>query len=235
MDRCELTLLATQSVAEGTTAFRFTRPDGFHFLAGQYVDLTHLAAVDDPAGNLRSFSIASAPHETDLLVVTRMRGSPFKQALAALSAGSAIEAVGPHGELVLDNDARPVVMIAGGIGITPFRAMLRDLAFRRDGREVTLLYGNRTPHASAFLHELDAMAAQLPRLRVVHCMSEASAGWEGDTGFMDERFVSRNVPDIAAPVYYVVGPPAMTESVREALTNLGVDDDAVRVEAFAGY
>jgi ferredoxin-NADP reductase len=137
-----------------------------------------------------------------------------------------------------DAAAQPVVLLAGGIGITPFRAMLRHLAQARSAREVTLVYANRTPQAAAFLPELPALAAVLPGLRLVHCMSEpeqAQPAWTGERGFVTESLLARHLPDPLAPLYYVVGPPAMTEALTEALVNFGVADEAVRIEAFAGY
>ncbi len=239
MDTFALTLLGSHAVAEGTTAFRFAKPPGFAFAPGQYVDFSLAApSAPDPAGNLRSFSLASAPDDDDLTIATRMRGTPFKRDLAALAPGAAVRASGPYGELVLADDAQPVVLVAGGIGITPFRSMLRDAARRGDPRSFTLLYGNRTPQATAWYAEWDALAARLPRLAVVHCMSEPAAAvppWTGETGFVDEKLVARHVADPSAPVWYVVGPPAMTAAVRDVLANLGVDDAAVRVEDFAGY
>ena len=235
----ELVLLDSFAVAEGTTAFAFAKPPGFAFQPGQYVDLSLIEPrATDPAGNLRSFSVASAPHEDDLLLVTRMRPSPFKRELAALRRGDRVRAEGPLGELVLEEGPQRVVLVAGGIGITPFRAMLRDAAHRHSERDITLVYGNRTPQAGAFLDELDDLRRTLPRLRVLHCMSEpekALPPWSGERGFVTEALIARHVPDPAQALFYVVGPPAMTAALRDVLMNLGVPDESVRVEEFAGY
>lgn len=234
-----LTLLRSEVVADGTTAFHFARPESFAFAPGQYVDLSLVEPREaDPSGNLRSFSIASAPHEPELTFATRMRGSPFKRELAALPPGAQVMAEGPFGDLVLNDDARDVILVAGGIGITPFRSMLRDAAHRSSERNVTLVYGNRTPQASAFLDELSTLTRALPGLRLVSCMSEPERcvpAWPGETGFVTEKLLARHVPNPCAVVWYVVGPPAMTAAMRDTLMNLGVDDEAVRVEEFAGY
>ncbi|HZQ60322.1 MAG TPA: FAD-dependent oxidoreductase [Casimicrobiaceae bacterium] len=239
MTTCTLTLLRRDTVAEGTTAFHFAKPRGFDFVAGQYVDMSLIAPREqDPAGNLRSFSIASAPGDDELVFATRMRATPFKRELAALPEGSAVSIAGPSGDLVLDDDPRPVVLVAGGIGITPFRSMLRDAAHRASGRDITLIYGNRTPQACAFMTELDGLRARLAGLRVVHCMSEpeqAQPPWTGERGFITEKLLARHVADASEPVFYVVGPPAMTAAMRDTLMNFGVDEEAVRVEEFAGY
>lgn len=234
-----LTLLGSEAIADGTTTFHFVRPAGFAFRPGQYMNLSLVAPREaDPSGNLRSFSIASAPHEAELTFATRMRGSPFKRELAALPAGAQVMAEGPFGELVLDDDARDAVLLAGGIGITPFRSMLRDAAHRGSVRNITLVYGNRTPQSSAFLDELSALSDALPRLRMVNCVSEPERcvpAWQGETGFVTEKLLARYVANPRTAIWYVVGPPAMTAAMRDTLLNLDVDDEAVRVEEFAGY
>lgn len=232
----EVTLLRSERVAEGTTAFHFAKPDAFSYRPGQYVDVSLVAPRErDPAGNLRSFSLVSAPHEPSLTIATRMRGSPFKRDLAALPVGAGVRVTGPEGELALDDDEPCVVFVAGGIGITPFMSMLRDAAQRRSERAITLIYGNRTPAATAFMTELEALGEHLPGLRLVHCMSEPDAGWTGERGFVTEKLLARYIDSPDAPLYYVVGPPAMTAALQETLMGLGVPDDRVRVEAFAGY
>lgn len=239
MDLHDITLLGAESIAEGTSAFRFTKPEGFDFVPGQFANFT---LVDPPAmdeaGPLRTFSIASAPHETALLVATRMRPSAFKTALAALPAGARLEMEGPFGEFALEPGDRPAAFVAGGIGITPFLSILRHEAHAGSTREIALYYGNRTPEAAAFLGEIDAFASRLPRFRVVHCMSDPAClarGWTGEKGFMDEKFLARHAGDPAVPLWYVVGPPAMTQAMHEVLVSLGVGDADLRVEDFAGY
>ncbi len=239
MELCEVMLVDSEEVAEGTRAFRFSKPPGFTFLPGQFANFSLIAPSEtDEAGTLRSFSLASAPHERDLMIATRMRPSAFKRALSAMPIGARIEMEGPYGELVFTDDGNPTVFVAGGIGITPFLSILRDAAHAGSDRRITLIYGNRTPEAAAFLAEIDLLGQRLPGLTVVNCMSEparARRPWHGETGFIDEKMLARHVPDLAAPTWYVVGPPAMTAALREVLMNLGVADSAVQVEDFAGY
>jgi ferredoxin-NADP reductase len=234
-----IALIGSEEVAEGTRAFHFTKPAGFAFAPGQFANFSLLdPAETDAAGMQRSFSIASAPWESEIMIATRMRPSAFKRTLAALPAGTSLEMDGPYGELVQEDDGRRAVFLAGGIGITPFLSMLRDAAHHGKDRAITLVYGNRTPEASAFLAELDALAGRLPGLRLVNCMSEpekSARGWTGETGFVDDKLLARHIADPPGATWYVVGPPGMTAAMRDVLLNLGVDDGAVRVEDFAGY
>jgi ferredoxin-NADP reductase len=113
-------------VAEGTMAFQFEKPSGWTFKAGQYLDMTLLDPQEsDAEGNVRSFSIASAPHEETLMVATRMRGTAFKRVLKTTPIETPVRIEGPSRDLILQNDStRAAVFLAGGIGITPFRSIV---------------------------------------------------------------------------------------------------------------
>src|SRR3954463_13988390 len=94
-------------IAEGTKAFHFEKPTGFEFKAGQTIDMTVLSPSEtDAEGNTRTFSIASAPHEEEIIIATRMRDTAFKRVLGAMSAGSEVEIDGPMGSFTLHNDLK---------------------------------------------------------------------------------------------------------------------------------
>ena len=134
-------------VAEGTMAFHFKKPDGFNFEAGQFIALILIDPPEtDAEGNTRAFSVASAPYEEALMIATRMRNTAFKRAIKALPLGSRIQIQGPFGSFTLDNDStRPAALIAGGIGITPFRSMVFQAADNRAAHPIFLFYSNRRP------------------------------------------------------------------------------------------
>ncbi len=119
-------LRSRQELAERTMAFRFEKPPGWSFEAGQFIDLTLIDPPEsDAEGNTRSFTIASAPEEEGIMVATRMRDSAFKRMLERAPTGTEVRIEGPFGRLTLHKDAsRPAVFLAGGIGITPFRSIL---------------------------------------------------------------------------------------------------------------
>lgn len=233
-------LKGRQPVADGTMAFTFERPVGFNFKAGQTVDITLLnPAETDAEGNTRTFSLASAPGDPDLMITTRLRDSAFKRVLRNLPPGAAIRLDGPSGNFTLHNRAsRPAVLLAGGIGITPFRSILRRSVQDHLPHVITLLYFNRRPEEAAFLSELQGLATENPHFHFVPVMTgegPASGGWEGETGHLTAELLSRHVPDLAAPIYYLAGPPRMVADIHAALNQAGVDDDDIRAEEFAGY
>ena len=218
-------LVRREEVADGTMAFHFARPPRFVFQAGQNLLLT-LGGVQEN----RTFTIASAPHEADLMVATRMRDSVFKNRLRTLEPGGAATIEGPNGMMVLHADAsRPAVFIAGGIGITPFLSMLRDARHRRLGHRITLIYSNRLSTGAAFLAELQALENAHPAFRLVSTLTKEGGEPIG------EAFLRRHLRDPAEPVYYLAGPPGMTMDVQGALTSLGVAPDDIHSEEFYGY
>src|SRR5437016_3848230 len=135
-------LVNRHEVAERTMAFRFEKPSNWTFKPGQFLDMTLLdPAETDAEGNVRSFSIASGPHEETLMVATRMRDTAFKRVLKTMPLGSAVKIEGPFGDLRLPNSAsRAVVFLAGGIGITPFRSMLVWAAKEKLPHRIFLFY-----------------------------------------------------------------------------------------------
>jgi ferredoxin-NADP reductase len=229
-----ITLLRREPVAEGTMAFYFEKPADFSHEAGQNAMFTLIdPGEEDAAGPSRTFTIASAPHERELMIATRMRDSVFKRFLAAAKPGAKLEMEGPLGLMVLHGDAsRPAVFLAGGIGITPFLAMARDVAKRKLPHEIVLFYSNRRPEHAAFLEELERL--QGPKFRLVATMTEAP-GWKGERRFISRELLAEHLPDLRAPVYYFAGPPGMTMAMQGMLTELGVSEDDMRSEEFYGY
>src|ERR1039457_3815312 len=140
-----------KEVAEGTMAFRFEKPPGWAFKAGQYLDMTLIdPSRTDSIGNVRSFSIVSAPHEKTLMVATRMRDTAFKRVLRTVPLGTAVKIEGPSGDLILQNDfTRAAVFLAGGIGITPFRSIVHWAAKEKLPSRIVLFYSNRRPEDAA--------------------------------------------------------------------------------------
>jgi ferredoxin-NADP reductase len=232
-------LRGREQVADGTTAFRFSKPAGFAFKAGQAVDLILVGdrAAEGDAGR-HAFSIVSAPHEPDLVVATRMRDSAFKNALKDVPIGAAVRIDGPFGTLTLHKDAaRPAVLVAGGIGITPFISMLRHAAHEPVRRRITLLYSNRRPEDSAFLAELQQLERDR-QVRLVATMTEmdrSALAWSGETRRVDAALLRNLRAEDETPVWYVAGPAGMVRAVQADLAAAGVDGDDVRIEEFYGY
>ncbi len=233
-------LKGRKEVAERTTAFHFEKPAGFVFKPGQYIDMTLIDPPEsDEEGITRSFSIASAPSEDVLTVATRMRDTAFKRVLRDMRPGSPVKIEGPFGSLVLHNNpAKAAVLVAGGIGITPFRSMLLRASGERLAHRMVLFYSNRRPEDAPFLEELEALQHVNPNYRLIATMTQTEKSrvpWKGETGILDRQFFESRLAGIGPAVFYVAGPPPMVAGVREALNSAGIDDDDIRTEDFAGY
>jgi len=225
--------------------FRFERPPQLKFKAGQYVDLTLLSPPEtDDEGDARSFSICSAPDDEDLAIVTRLRDSAFKRSLQAIPLGSGIKAEGPYGDFTLHrNPDRPAVLLAGGIGVTPFHSMLREYSRQGSNRRILLFYSNRRPEDAPFLNEFREIARENPNFTFVPTISQPERSrlpWEGEVGRIEYDLITRHLRDgasdaAATPVFYIAGPPLMTTDLRGMLTDGGVGEDDIRTEEFSGY
>jgi ferredoxin-NADP reductase len=233
-------MLSRTLVAEGTMAFGFAKPSGFDFKAGQFAIWTLLDPPEtDAEGNRRTFTIASAPFEDQLMFATRMRDTAFKRSLKSVALGTEIKLVGPMGSFTLHaNSARPAVLLAGGIGITPFFSIVKQASHDRFLQKLYLFYSNHRPEDAPFLDILRELEKTNPNFCLIGTMTDlahSQSKWEGETGFISKEMLARHVIDLQSPIYYIAGPPAMVAAMQEMLVTSGIDEDNLRMEGFAGY
>lgn len=234
-------LTGSEQLAEGTRAFYLERPAGFDYQPGQAIDLLLVETTEGQTlqNVSHTFSLVSAPHEPQLTLATRMRDSQYKRTLGSMPEGTPLWLDGPFGTaLVPDSTQRPLVLIAGGIGITPFISILRDAAHRQSQRPVRLLYSNRRPEDCAFLAELQALECTIPTFRMLATMTNmasTAAHWTGATGYLNEAVITGFCQDIQQPLYYLSGPPALVEAMYDILEGAGIDEDDIFSESFTGY
>jgi ferredoxin-NADP reductase len=229
-----------KEVAAGTMSFYFETPRGFTFTAGQYVSLTLLDPPEtDAKGSTRTFSIASAPEEAELMITTRTRDTAFKRCLETIRLGSRLTMEGPFGDLVLHSDpARAAIFLAGGIGITPFRSIAVSAARAKLPHRLFLFYSNHRPEDAAFLAELGKLQEMNSNYRLIATMTKLerrSGSWQGESGRIRKEMILRYVPNLARAIYYVAGPPSMALAMQDMLTEAGVSADDIRTEEFYGY
>lgn len=215
--------------------FRPEKP--FAFTAGQFLEYTLPHAGADSRGIRRYFTIASSPAEEDILLTTKFteKGSTFKQTLLAMKEGDEISASKVSGGFVLPEEtSQKLVFIAGGIGVTPFRAMVRFLLDSGEKREILLLYAARSAEELAFrkLFEEAANAG----LKAVYVLSEEEkAGPEYRHGLITADLIQKEVGTISERVFYVSGPEAMVEALEKTLSSLGVPEARMKRDYFPGY
>jgi len=233
-------LKSRRGVASGTMAFTLEKPEGFAYKAGQSADFKLIDPPEtDDEGIERTFSLASAPFEDDLMVATRMRDTAFKRVLKTMDLGTEIVMDAPYGSLTLHNAAdTPAVYLTGGIGVTPARSIILQAGHDKRPQKITLFYSNKTPADAAFLDELIDAQKTNPNFKLVATMThldDSDPSWEGERGIINKEMIQKSVPNLVGPIYYLSGPPAMVEAMRRLLNEAGVDDDNIRSEEFAGY
>ena len=208
------------------------------FTPGQYFHVTLPDLGDNDARGLRRhITVVTSPNQKGLLgFATRTRDTAFKRTLRELPVDSEVEVDPPKGRFALPEDpSRPLVFVAGGIGITVFRSMLRFIREEQLPYSVTLIYSNRDRESTAFLDELRELEQALPDFRLVLTMTQ-DPGWEGETRKVDGEFVKDYLgDDLDRSTFLVAGPPAMAEGVQGALLKAGVRDENVIAERYSGY
>lgn len=232
MPEFELLLKEIRKDANDVKSFIFEKPENFSFIAGQFITL--FLDVEDPRGSYRQFSVASSPTEDYVMITTTMRGSNFKNKLVDML-NQKVKVKGPFGRFTLQ-DAENNVMIAGGIGITPFRSMIKHATDTESSAKIKLIYSNKTPEDIIFVEDLDLMEKMNENLEIIHTITRPEGHfWKGVTGRVDEHMIEQHVEDMENPVFYVCGPPAMVDAMQTVLKEMGIAEERVKMERFGGY
>ena len=231
------TVADKRDVAKGTLFVRFAVEDYPDYRPGAYfwVELPDRGHADEK-GLRRHISLATSPTEKGVVgLATRLRDTAFKRTLTELEVGDEVQVEEPKGSFLLpeDTDAE-YVFVAGGIGITVFRSMLRFIADEALPYRVTLVYSNRDRESSAFLDELEELERRIEGLRVVLTMTD-EPGWEGETRHLDADVLGELLGGLEGKTFLVAGPPAMTEAVADSLLGAGLPEERVLASKFSGY
>lgn len=233
-------LVKKVDVAEQIMAFHFDKPDGFTYQAGQFADYTLRNPPEtDAEGNIRGFTLSSAPFEHHLVSTTRLRDTAFKRVLRDAPIGTEVELDAPYGSFTLHNNvARPAVFLTGGIGITPARSIVLQADHDKTAHKIVVFFSNKRPAEAPYLGELAAVARSNDNITFVPTMTQletSQQSWTGETGRVDKAMLVKYVDDLTAPIYYLCGPAGMVTAMRTVLNGVGVDDDDIRTEEFTGY
>lgn len=210
---------------------RIARPDGFDYIAGQFITVRVRIEGKEFA---RCYSISSAPDVAGYLEISVKRQGAVSNALhATLRPGAMLSVRKPAGAFRYPSeDDRPILLLAAGIGITPLMSMLRHAVAREPTRPVKLLYGAHTEADFAFRDELALLAGRHPQIRVILAASDARERTDIYPGRLDERLLQAAVPDLAHSIAFICGPKAMIDDMRGLLSRLGVPAPQIRHEVF---
>jgi len=224
-------ILAVIDETADIKTIRVARPDAFEFEAGQF--LTVRVRVDGQE-YARCYSISSAPGVRGYLEISVKRQGLVSNTLhASVRPGATLAIRGPAGAFRYPaRDDRPLILLAGGIGITPLVSMLRHAIATEPDRRVTLIYSAHTEADFAFRDELERAAGCHPQLRVQFAATRGSTTPRVYPGRIDEDLLCATVPTPAQSVAFICGPATMIDGMKALLTRVGVPPDQVRHEAF---
>jgi ferredoxin-NADP reductase len=235
-----LKLKELKEVGKDTFDFIFAPDRKFSFVPGQYMEWTLGHKNTDNRGNRRYFTLASSPTEKDIRMGVRFypESSSFKNELKALKPGDTIVAGSRAGDFTLPkNKSKKLVFVAGGIGITPFRSMIKYLVDYNEKRDIVLFYSNKKIEDVAYTEVFDGAYEKLG-IRTVYTLTDKTVApvlWRGELGHIDANMIRRNVPGFLDRTYYISGPNTMVKTFKNTLVKMGIEKSQIITDFFPGF
>ena len=227
-------------IAPDLVDFLFIHDKKFHYIPGQYMEWTLPPEYADDRGNRRYFTLASSPTEDSLRLGVKFcsPGSSYKEIMAAMDATTPIIASQLSGDFTLPrNKQKKLVFIAGGIGITPFRSMMKSLVDTNERRDIVLFYSNRHVDEVVYTEVFDAAVTNLG-IRTVYTLTDTTAippDWQFGVGRIDETMIAQEVPDYLERFFYLSGSHDMVTAYEATLRKMGVKRRQIKKDYFPGY
>lgn len=235
-----LTLKNKISIGTDTIDFIFNQKQKFAFSPGQYMEWTLPHKKADSRGNRRYFTIASSPTEDDLRLGIKFyaNGSSYKKAMIAMTNRTPIIGAQVRGDFILPKDPnQKLAFLAGGIGITPFRSMIKYLIDTNQKRPIILLYANKTVDEIVY-YDVFNQAQQQLGIHTIYTLTDKTklpANWQGYVGRIDESLIHSIVPDFMERIFYLSGPRAMIIAYEHSLKSIGVPKHHIKTDFFPGF
>lgn len=220
--------------------FVFTPNKQLSFLPGQYMEWTLAHESTDSRGSRRYFTIASSPTEDTLRIGLKFNehGSSFKKALLRLDQDTAVVAAQIAGDFTLPTDPKQkLVFIAGGIGVTPFRSMIKYLIDKNEKRDIVLFYSARTPSEIVYKDIFNQGQNQLG-IKVIYTVTDKLTNpstWSGRVGPVTPELIKQEVPDFKERLFYLSGPQSMILAFEKTLQEMGIPGDYIKKDFFPGF
>ena len=220
-----LTLASKENLVDNVWAFRFEADTPISWTPGQFIRIELPHDNPDDEGTKRWFTISSTPHDGYIQITTRVTDTTFKQALAALPIGGTINLVEqPDGDFVWQESEKPLVFIAGGIGITPFYSMLKARGHSGQPVSATLIYNGRTDELP-FKVEFEEASRRHPEFKVHYVIGEQ----------LTTEKLTELVPNISSSQVYISGAESMVEALGKQLEENGLANDNLHQDFFPHY
>jgi ferredoxin-NADP reductase/nitrite reductase/ring-hydroxylating ferredoxin subunit len=215
------------------------------YISGQYAFFDIGGVFNDPEGPLRHFTIASSPTENFIMISTRIRDTPYKKRLSSLEEKrTKVKVRGPMGKFILHEDhSKPAVFLSGGIGVTPFRSMIKYVTDKQLPIKIVMFDSNRDGNNILYKNEFDEYLKINKNLKIIYAITGEGGQpplghWEGEIGRIDKPMITKYVSedDLNKSIFYICGPPAMLNAIQNILNEkLRIPKDRVKIEEFTGY
>jgi len=243
-------LLQERQALEGTDimTFKFSKEEKdepnriLEYIAGQFAFFDIGNVHSDPKGPIRHFTIASSPTEDFILISTRIRDSPYKKRLDSLQDGTTVKVRGPEGKFTLHGDySKPAVFLSGGIGVTPFRSIIKYATDKNIPIRIIMFDSNRSKQNILYKTEFDNCTKNNANLKIIYTITEPEKSvneWEGEKGRIDEAMLKKYLQpaDLKNSIFYICGPPPMVKAMQQILDDtLQVPSERIKIEEFTGY
>lgn len=236
--RLELSFQGKRQEANDVYSYTFSSKRHPSFAPGQYMEWTLPVAKADSRGNRRYFTVSASPTEEYLMFTIRQpqERSSFKTELDKLPKGGKILAYQLEGSFVLPkNTQQKLVFIAGGIGVTPFRSIIKYLLDIRMRRDIVLLYSASVPTGFAFGDLLKRASHAGVKTHYILSGDEPPANWTGLKGLIDNKIIKSTIPDYKERIFYISGPYGMVITVKNNLLKMGIKRQQIKTDYFPGY
>ncbi|HET7643316.1 MAG TPA: Rieske 2Fe-2S domain-containing protein [Nitrososphaeraceae archaeon] len=265
----ELTLMEKDKVEDtDVMSFKFKNRDDdddvydaenktlLDYTAGQFAFFDIGEVYNDPKGPIRHFTISSSPTENFIMFTTRIRDSPYKKRLVTLERGTKVKVKGPEGQFVLHQDySNPAIFLSGGIGVTPFRSMIKYATDMQLPLKIIMFDSNRNRNNILFKKEFDEWASLNKNLKIIYTISEkdqndeqsllsssplstATEDWKGEYGRINKAMILKyaDTSILNNSIFYICGPPSMLKAMQSLLQeDLEISKERIKVEEFVGY
>lgn len=230
----KVTLSRIDPVAKNIYTFWFEPERKIDNTPGQYIELRVPHENKDSRGDKRWFTLSSSPSEDLVSITTKIidESSTFKKALHALQVGSVVDMSGPMGDFTLSRDsAQPVLLVAGGIGCTPYRSMVKSMSDTSQNTDnISLLYAANELEEVAFKPIFDKLG---DKFAIV--LNNPATDWTGISGRVDVPMILKQVEGKDNSIIYLSGPEPMIEALAKGLKEAGFNKKNIKTDYFPGY
>lgn len=223
-----------------TFDFIFPLEKRLSFIPGQYMELTLAHLKPDNRGNRRYFTLASSPTEDNIRFGIKFYdpSSTYKKTLLNIGQDDIVVASQIAGNFTLpEYKQKKLVFIAGGIGITPFRSMIKYLLDKNERRDIVIVYSNKYQSEIVYKDIFDEAQNKL-NIKTVYTLTDTTQlpmGWTGETGRVNSQMIQKEIPDFMARIFYLSGPHSMVCGFEEVLLQMNVKNNQIKTDFFPGF